>query len=88
MTFADNGAYFTGNSILVLNTAEIFEKVIINWNEIDEQTFSFAFSTTNASKSTKLTKPQALATIHFKHNKFVKRGAFTFLTSNYHLGGQ
>ncbi|VDO64922.1 unnamed protein product [Onchocerca flexuosa] len=69
----DNGAYFAGHSILVLNTAEIFEKVIFDWNEIDEQTFSFAFSATKTAKSTKLAKPQALATISFTHNKFVKR---------------
>ncbi|VIO97183.1 Uncharacterized protein BM_BM12362 [Brugia malayi] len=68
----DNGAYFAGNSILVLNTAEIFEKAIVNWNEINEQTFSFAFSTTNTAKSTKLTKPQTLAAIHFKHNKMLQ----------------
>uniref|UniRef100_A0A1I7W5R9 EGF-like domain-containing protein n=2 Tax=Loa loa TaxID=7209 RepID=A0A1I7W5R9_LOALO len=68
----DDGAYFAGNSILVLNTAEIFEKVIVNWNEIDEQTFSFAFSTTYTAKSTKLAKPQILTTIHFKHNKMLQ----------------
>ncbi|CAG9540647.1 unnamed protein product, partial [Cercopithifilaria johnstoni] len=68
----DNGAYFAGNSILLLNTAEIFEKVIFDWNEADEQTFSFAFSTTNTAKSTKLTKPQTLATISFKHNKMLQ----------------
>uniref|UniRef100_A0A0R3RIZ1 LAM_G_DOMAIN domain-containing protein n=1 Tax=Elaeophora elaphi TaxID=1147741 RepID=A0A0R3RIZ1_9BILA len=68
----DNGAYFAGNSILILNAAEIFEKVIFDWNEADEQTFSFAFSTTSTAKSTKLTKPQALATIHFKHNKMLQ----------------
>ncbi|MCP9260494.1 BMA-ITX-1 [Dirofilaria immitis] len=68
----DNGAYFAGNSILVLNTAEIFEKVIFDWNEIDEQTFSFAFSTTKTAKTTKQSKPQILAAIHFKHNKIMQ----------------
>ncbi|KAL3999008.1 Laminin G domain family protein [Acanthocheilonema viteae] len=68
----DNGAYFAGNSILILDTAEIFEKVIFDWNEADEQTFSFVFSTTNTAKSTKLTKPQIVATIYFKHNRMLQ----------------
>ncbi|VDK87313.1 unnamed protein product [Litomosoides sigmodontis] len=62
----EDGAHFTGSSILILNAVEIFEKVIFDWQKIDDEIFSFAFSTT---KSTKFTRPQALATIHFKHNK-------------------
>ncbi|VDK88873.1 unnamed protein product [Onchocerca ochengi] len=68
----DNGAYFAGHSILVLKTAEIFEKVIFDWNEIGEQTLSFAFSTTKTTKPTKLAKPQTLATIYFTHNKIMQ----------------
>ncbi|VDM95933.1 unnamed protein product [Thelazia callipaeda] len=67
ISMLDYGAHFEGSSILVMNTAEIFEKVIFDWNQFGEQKFSFAFSAKSSDKSDKQSKPQTIAAIIFKH---------------------